>query len=74
MFHQRPVMLNHRYCTFTVFEADEERAILDCPPQDLAELHAQFQHLSSSAPQSSASRLRDFMNQADEKKKKERKG
>eukprot|EP00983_Pelagomonas_calceolata_P071552 1151297-Pelagomonas_calceolata.AAC.1 len=33
--------------------------------QDLTNLHAQFQHLFSSAPQNSATCLRDFMNQAD---------
>eukprot|EP00983_Pelagomonas_calceolata_P041865 1138237-Pelagomonas_calceolata.AAC.8 len=31
----------------------------------LTTLRAQFQHLFSSAPPSSATRLRDFMNQAD---------
>eukprot|EP00983_Pelagomonas_calceolata_P038100 1136674-Pelagomonas_calceolata.AAC.5 len=38
---------------------------LDRPSQDLTNLRAQFQHLCSSAPSSSATRLRDFMNQAD---------
>eukprot|EP00983_Pelagomonas_calceolata_P080729 1155278-Pelagomonas_calceolata.AAC.3 len=32
---------------------------------DLTELRTQFQHLFSSAPPSSASRLKDFMNQDD---------
>eukprot|EP00983_Pelagomonas_calceolata_P092508 1157674-Pelagomonas_calceolata.AAC.4 len=32
---------------------------------DLSELRTQFQHLLSSAPPSSASRLRDFTNQDD---------
>eukprot|EP00983_Pelagomonas_calceolata_P085557 1156584-Pelagomonas_calceolata.AAC.9 len=44
---------------------DEEHVILDCPSQDLTGLRTQFQHLFSSAPPSSASRHRDFMNQAD---------
>eukprot|EP00983_Pelagomonas_calceolata_P059993 1146173-Pelagomonas_calceolata.AAC.1 len=44
---------------------DEEHIILDCPSQDSTNLRAQFQHLFSSAPPSSASRLRDFMNQDD---------
>eukprot|EP00983_Pelagomonas_calceolata_P003988 129712-Pelagomonas_calceolata.AAC.1 len=35
------------------------------PSQDLTNLRAQFQHLFSSAPPSSASRFRDFMNQDD---------
>eukprot|EP00983_Pelagomonas_calceolata_P074240 1152467-Pelagomonas_calceolata.AAC.6 len=44
---------------------DEEHVILDCPSQDLTELRTQFQHLFSSALPSSASRLRDSMNQDD---------
>eukprot|EP00983_Pelagomonas_calceolata_P030410 954635-Pelagomonas_calceolata.AAC.1 len=51
---------------------DEEHIILDCPSwrwsQELLNLRAQFQHhddLFSFVPSSSATRLRDFMNQAD---------
>eukprot|EP00983_Pelagomonas_calceolata_P000719 26100-Pelagomonas_calceolata.AAC.1 len=44
---------------------DEEHVILDCLSQDLTDLRTQSQHLFSSAPLSSASRLRNFMNQAD---------
>eukprot|EP00983_Pelagomonas_calceolata_P115540 1160211-Pelagomonas_calceolata.AAC.1 len=43
---------------------DEEHIILGCPSQDLANLRTQFQHLFNSAPPSSASRLREFGNQA----------
>eukprot|EP00983_Pelagomonas_calceolata_P061511 1146861-Pelagomonas_calceolata.AAC.1 len=43
---------------------DEEHIILDCPSQDLTNLHAQFQHMFGPAPPSSATRLRDFINQA----------
>eukprot|EP00983_Pelagomonas_calceolata_P077502 1153891-Pelagomonas_calceolata.AAC.1 len=37
---------------------DEEHVILDCPSRDLTDLRTQPQHLFSSAPPSSASRLR----------------
>eukprot|EP00983_Pelagomonas_calceolata_P039279 1137111-Pelagomonas_calceolata.AAC.1 len=43
---------------------DEEHIILNCPYRDLTNLRTQFQHLFSSAPPSSATRLRDVMNQA----------
>eukprot|EP00983_Pelagomonas_calceolata_P025770 807141-Pelagomonas_calceolata.AAC.1 len=44
---------------------DEEQIILDCPSQDLTNFRAQLQHLFSSASPSSATRLKDFVNQAD---------
>eukprot|EP00983_Pelagomonas_calceolata_P077764 1154011-Pelagomonas_calceolata.AAC.3 len=47
----------------------QEHITLGCPSQDLTKLRTQLQHLftkaSSSAPPSSVTRLRGFMNQAD---------
>eukprot|EP00983_Pelagomonas_calceolata_P072357 1151680-Pelagomonas_calceolata.AAC.4 len=43
----------------------QEHIILDCPSQDSTNLRAQFQHLFNSATPSSATHLRDFMDQAD---------
>eukprot|EP00983_Pelagomonas_calceolata_P056789 1144763-Pelagomonas_calceolata.AAC.4 len=43
---------------------DKEHIVLDCPSQILTNLRTRFQRLCSSAPQSSASGLRDYLNQA----------
>eukprot|EP00983_Pelagomonas_calceolata_P044132 1139174-Pelagomonas_calceolata.AAC.3 len=52
------------HCTRQRASSYAEHVILDCPSQNLIKLRTQFQHLSSSATSSSASRLTDFTNQA----------
>eukprot|EP00983_Pelagomonas_calceolata_P072609 1151794-Pelagomonas_calceolata.AAC.1 len=55
---------NNKKCDWCAVQG-EEHIILDCYFQDFTDMHTQFQLLFNSAPLSSASRLRDFMNQAD---------